>query len=115
MSLIDKNILLKKLNAMSESIQGDIQKAKYDTKILQSELEIMQIVIRMVESENPVENNKEIPCQVIHTNSRAGVIYCFEWNECPICGTELTDDFDEEKYCSNCGQRLQWNMEEKIE
>lgn len=111
MSLIDKNILLKKLNVVLDSIQGDIQKAKHDKKILQSELEIMQIIIQMVESENSVENRKEIPCQVIHTNSRAGVIYCFEWNECPVCQEEINDEFQEVNYCPNCGQKLQWNIE----
>lgn len=55
MQLIDKNILLKKLNSMLESIQGDIQKAKYDKKILTAELEIVQTIITMVENEQTVD------------------------------------------------------------
>lgn len=51
MQLIDKNILLKKLGIMLESIQCDIQKAKYDSKILVSELETVQSIITMVAAE----------------------------------------------------------------
>lgn len=39
MELINKNVLLKKLGIMLESIQCDIQKAKYDSKILVSDLD----------------------------------------------------------------------------
>ena len=28
--------------------------------------------------------------------------------ECPICGMSI-DEFDSEKYCSNCGQALDWD------
>lgn len=55
MELINKNVLLKKLNVMLDSIQGDIQKAKYDQKILVSELETVQTIITMVENEQTVD------------------------------------------------------------
>jgi hypothetical protein len=55
MELINKNVLLKKLGIMLESIQCDIQKAKYDSKILVSELETVQTIITMVENEQTVD------------------------------------------------------------
>lgn len=55
MALIDKTVLLKKLNFMLESVQGDIQKAKYDKKILTAELETVQTIITMVENEQTVD------------------------------------------------------------
>lgn len=115
MALIDKTVLLKKLAFMLESIQYDIQKAKYNKNILMSELETVQNIIAMVEKQSPIVNEKEVPREVVHTNSRAGIIYCFEWNECPVCRKELDDEFQEVNYCHNCGQKLQWNFEEESE
>ena len=34
------------------------------------------------------------------------------WN-CPYCGTHYQMIFDKHDYCPNCGQRIDWDMEEE--
>ena len=33
-----------------------------------------------------------------------------EW-ECPFCGTRYEVDYDDYKYCPNCGQHIDWSEE----
>lgn len=118
MELINKNVLLKKLGIMLESIQCDIQKAKYDSKILVSELETVQSIITMVAAEKEIVNEKEIPkdvLQFIGDFGKLNKVYKSSYSLCPCCNEEFPKEYMFYDYCMNCGQRLKWNGEVESE
>lgn len=48
-------------------------------------------------------NNKPIPTRISNWSPGTEIVYC-----CPKCGTSFAFFRDDEKFCHNCGLRINW-------
>lgn len=55
---------------------------------------------------------KLMPKKVIWESAKNGKIYAFYWACCPNCGNDICDEDNVElKFCTDCGQALDWSDE----
>lgn len=75
----------------------------FDDMFLQ-DIEALKIGISALE--------KQVPKKVIYESAKNGKIYAFYWACCPNCGNDICDEDNVElKFCTDCGQALDWSDE----
>ena len=109
------NRLTERFNNGQAAVMGCGENCKYDYKYCRNHYEECPEINKIYERLAEYEDTGLTPEEIIELKERdtakspAEADEDFGYFKCPSCGTNIiADDFNDHKFCLNCGQRLKF-------